>query len=241
MAVSTQDRRGEAQDAQRDRQRARTARGLRSAREAGPGERLPAPPRERRPALAALAVLLVVGGAAVAGLAALRADDRQAVLVAGRDIPVGTLITRDDLVEQQVSAEGVDLVPAAARASVEGRSYAVQEIPAGRILDLQMLNQQDPFGNGDAAVGVPVPPGRVPAQGLQTGDVVQLVRVADGEGDVLVERATVSEVGGGTDDDSVTTTTSPVATVLVDPDDAPAVAAAGAADELALVLLERAG
>jgi len=240
MAVSAQDRRSEAQDAQRDRQRARTARGVRSARATAPGERLPSPPRERRPALAALAVLLVVGGAAVAGLVALRADDRSAVLVAARDIEVGTEITAADLTERQVAAEDVDLVPAAGAASLVG-AFAVQRIPQGRLLDTAMLNRQDPFGSGEAAVGVPVPAPRVPAQGLGTGDVVQVVRVVDGEGEVLVERATVSAVSTSGEADAAATTTSPVATVLVDPSDAPDVAAAAAADQLALVLVEPAG
>lgn len=239
MAVSTQDRRGEAQDAPRDRQRARTARGVSSARAAAPGERLPAPPRERRPVMAALAVLLVVGGAAVAGLVALRADDRDAVLVAGRDIPVGARLTEGDLVESQVSAEGVQVIPAGGAPDVLG-TYAVEAIPAGRLLDTSMLNQRDPFSSGDAAVGVPVPAPRVPAQGLETGDEVQVVRVLDGEGEVLVERATVSAVGAAADE-AAAAVPSEVATLLVDPADAPAVAAAAAADQVALVLLEPAG
>ena len=42
---------------------------------------VPAPPRRRRPALTALAVLLIVGGAALAGLLAVRMDSREPVLV----------------------------------------------------------------------------------------------------------------------------------------------------------------
>ncbi|MEJ5914812.1 SAF domain-containing protein [Pseudokineococcus sp. 1T1Z-3] len=237
--AGTRQRRAEAGDAPRDRQRARTARGLRSAREAEASERLPAPPRERRPAMAALAVLLVVGGAAVAGLVALRADDRVAVLVAARDVAVGERLTEADLVERQVSAEGLDLVPAAGVASVVG-TYAVQEIPAGRLLDTAMLNRQDPFAGGSVAVGVPVPGDRVPAQGLATGDVVQLVRVVDGTGEVLVDRARVSATSSGAQE-GTTASGTPVATVLVDAVEAPEVAAAAAAGQLALVLVERAG
>ena len=54
-----------------ERQRQRASRGIgRSA--GGPANRLPAPPRQRRPALAAIAVLLIVGGALLAGLLAIR-------------------------------------------------------------------------------------------------------------------------------------------------------------------------
>jgi hypothetical protein len=103
-----------------------------------------------------------------------------------------------------------------------------------------MLNQADPFsGDGDASVGVPVPPARVPAEGLEAGDLVQVVRVTDGTGEVLVDEAVVADVTdpAADEDVSVTATTTPVATLKVSVADAPAVAAAAAADQLALVVL----
>lgn len=234
------DRRDEARDAARDRQRARTQRGLRSSRSAAaPADRLPSPPRERRPVMAALAVLLVVGGAAVAGLVSLRADERVQVLVAKRDIAVGEQVTRNDFVTAPVAAELEGLVTEAQASVVDG-VYAVTPIPAGRLLDALMLNQADPFsGDGDASVGVPVPPARVPAEGLEAGDLVQVVRVTDGTGEVLVDEAVVADVTdpAADEDVSVTATTTPVATLKVSVADAPAVAAAAAADQLALVVL----
>ncbi|MGH3317395.1 MAG: hypothetical protein ACRDO0_14745, partial [Nocardioidaceae bacterium] len=67
-----------------DRQRARAERGLKSTRSSSTAgrDRLPSPPRRRRPALAALAVLLIVGGATLAALLALRLDQRVPVMMA---------------------------------------------------------------------------------------------------------------------------------------------------------------
>ena len=70
----------------------------------------PSPPRRRRPALAAIAVLLIVGGAALAGLLALRLDSREPVLVMTQDVPVGTKITADMLGTTRVASEGLKLI-----------------------------------------------------------------------------------------------------------------------------------
>lgn len=59
------------------------------------GERLPSPPRERKPALAALAVLLILVGALGATLMVMRAGDKVSVVevvapvAAGNKIPEG--------------------------------------------------------------------------------------------------------------------------------------------------------
>ena len=61
----------------------------RSAAPAGPsvGERLPTPPRERKPALAALAVLLILVGALGATMLVLQAGDRIEVVKITEEIP----------------------------------------------------------------------------------------------------------------------------------------------------------
>ena len=57
------------------------------------GERLPTPPRERKPALAALAVLLILVGALGATMLVLRAGDRIEVVKVTKAIPAGGLTT----------------------------------------------------------------------------------------------------------------------------------------------------
>src|SRR5687768_16946461 len=63
---------------------------------AATGSRLPVPKRDRRPALAALAVLLILAGALGSALIAYRSGDRVDVLVASDDILPGQKIDADD-------------------------------------------------------------------------------------------------------------------------------------------------
>jgi hypothetical protein len=220
---------------------------------AGPGAkagavRPPSPTKHRRGGLIGLAVLLIVGSAAVAGLLAVRLDSRSAVLVAGRPIAIGQQITQADLRETRVASEGLNLLPVSQSAQVIGK-YAAQAIPAGRLLDAAMLQSKGYLVAGKVAVGVAVPPGRMPANGLQQGDRVQIIRVTGGSPKVLVDSAVISTppanassrssgglIGGGS---SQSSGQAAVATVMVSSEDAPAVAAGSAANELSLVLVER--
>lgn len=210
--------------------------------------RPPSPTKHRRGGLIGLAVLLIVGSAAVAGLLAIRLDSRSAVLVAGRSIAIGQQITQADLREARVASEGLTLIPVSDSRQVVG-TYAAQEIPAGRLLDAAMLAKQGYLVEGKASVGVAVPAGRMPANGLRQGDRVQIIRVTDGSPKVLVESAVVSTapgapssrgggglIGGGS---SRSSASAEVATVVVSAEDGPQVAAGSAANELSLVLVGR--
>ncbi|GAA3620191.1 hypothetical protein GCM10022223_41330 [Kineosporia mesophila] len=207
---------------------------------AAPGtERLPRPPGTRRPGLAVLAVLLIVLGAAVAGLLALRLDDRQDVLVARSTIVVGQQITAENLAVAKVASDGVAVIAADQADAVIGR-FAGAEIPPGRLLDPGMLASTSLLGADKAGVGVSLGVGRYPAGGLETGDVVQVVRAVEGEGKAIADQATVSSVK--TSDDSVFASggeSQAVVTLIVSRNEAVQVAAAAAADQISLVLLER--
>jgi SAF domain len=213
-----------------------------------PGKvRPPSPTKHRRTGLIGLAVLLIVGSAAVAGLLAVRLDSRSGVIVAGRAIAIGQKITEADLVETRVASEGLSLIPVANSGQVIGK-YAAQAIPAGRLLDAGMLQNQGYLVAGKVAVGVTVPSGRMPANGLEQGDRVQIVQVIEGVPKVLVDSAVVSTppasspgssgglMSGGSSQGSGS---GAVATVIVAAADAPAVAAGSAANQLSLVLVSR--
>jgi hypothetical protein len=228
-----------------------TGRRLRpSGSEAGqrhPGKvRPPSPTRHRRTGLIGLAVLLIVGSAAVAGLLAIRLDSRSAVIVAGRPIAIGQQVTKADLGEARVASEGLSLIPVSESGQVIGK-YATQAIPQGRLLDAEMLQQQGYLREGVVAVGVSVPAGRMPASGLHQGDRVQVVQVTDGVPKVLVASAVVSTPpaaagsggSGGLLPGGGSQTAGSVATVIVTAAEAPEVAAASAANQLSLVLVER--
>lgn len=186
-----------------DRQRARAFRRNEPAR-AG-SNRGAEPPRQRRPALAALALLLIVGGALVAGLLAVRMDDRETVVGAARDIPAGTLITQEDLREFQVSSGDVPTIPLDAVDQIlDGKTYASVPIQTGSLVDQNMLTKESPVTDDRAEVAIPLNPALTPA-GLQSGDLVQIIRIGNGQGaeggaTVLCE-GLVMDVSSGSSDD----------------------------------------
>ncbi|MFN0280719.1 MAG: SAF domain-containing protein [Kineosporiaceae bacterium] len=201
------------------------------------GDRLPRPPRRRSAGLAALAVLLVAGSAALAGLLALRIDERVDVLVARTDIPAGTQITESMLAVAPVAAQGVNLVPASRRSLVVGR-YAAVPIPAERLIDTNMVTDRSALRGGTVAIGVVLAPGTAPAGGLEPGDRVT-VYGTDAEGEVLTREAVVSSVKVPESGSFGSTGSDTVATLIVPEGVAAAVTAANAAGKLALGLTER--
>jgi hypothetical protein len=222
-------------DSVRDRRQAREERGVRSSAttKAG-GERLPTPPRERKPALAALAVLLIVGGAAIAGLLAMRMDERVPVVVAARDIPVGTELTAELLTTTPVASDVESLIPESQLDQLIGRRTN-RDIAGGEFITTTVANDSDGWlREGFVAVGALLNPGQTPATGLKRGDLVTLVRVDDGAGEVIVEGVRVSGTAVGEGNSSGT-----LVTFIVEPGVAPTIAATAAEGNLAVVLISR--
>lgn len=228
-------------DAGQDRQRARTARGV-GGRAASGGSR-PTPPRRRRPAVALLGVLLIVGGAALAGLLALRMDSRDPVLVLRSDVAAGTEITTDLLGETNVASDSGLLVPSDQLSSVVG-TYAKVPLAQGQLLDTSMLVTSNPLADGDVAeVGVPLVEGRVP-DGLDSGDLVRVVRIGEGgtAGEPLAIALVISGptqesgggvLGGGSSDEAA------AARLLVPLDVADAVVDAAGNNRIGMSLVDR--
>lgn len=185
-----------------DRQRARAFRRNEPAR---PGSgRGTEPPRQRRPALAALALLLIVGGALAAGLLAVRMDDRETVLGAAREIPAGTLITEADLREMQVASEDVPTISLDFVDEIlDGGTYAKVPIQENSLVDQNMLTKESPVTGDRAEVAIPLNAALTPT-GLASGDLVQIIRVANGQGadggaTVLGEGLVMSVSSGSSD------------------------------------------
>jgi hypothetical protein len=155
-----------------DRQRARTARGVSNQN----GQPKVDPPRQRRPALAALALLLIVGGALAAGVTAVWMDSREAMLAVDRPLQPGDVITADHLREVPVASDGLHLVPASRIDEVVG-SYVLRYYEADMLLDARSLDPDDPFVDGKVMVSVPLDNKRTPAGQIQAGDLVGMVRV----------------------------------------------------------------
>lgn len=170
--------------------------------------RLPAPVRDRRPALAALALLLVLGGALASALLAYRSGDRVDVLVASRPIDIGQTVTAADFAVARVAADDGAAVIEAEAADNFYETSALTSITPGTLLNASM------FGTGDkvvppraAVVGVVLSTSQRPAVELDAGDVVRVYLVPRDAGSgittgtVLAEAVLVAEapqtVGGG--------------------------------------------
>lgn len=169
--------------------------------------RLPAPVRDRRPALAALALLLVLGGALTSALVAYRSGDRVDVLVARVPIEVGQTVERGDFGIARVAADGAAVIEAAAAVNFIGTS-ATARIPAGTLLNRSMfLAGSDVVPPNATVVGVVLSTGQRPAVELRSGDVVRVYLVPRDAGSgvaagtVLAEAVLVAEapsaVGSG--------------------------------------------
>ena len=214
------------------------------------GDRLPRPPGRRRPGLAVVAVLLIVLGAAVAGLLATRIDNRVPVLVARHQIAVGQQISSDDLAVAQVASSGLSTIPAADSSQIEGR-YATGTIPAGRLLEPDMFGSTSLLVPGKVAIGVSLAVGRYPASGLQSGDVVEAIQTASTTGkgvdpakagEVIATDITVGTVQvPGSSVFGSSGNSNYVITLILAQAEAPAVATAEAQTQLSLALVTRGG
>jgi Flp pilus assembly protein CpaB len=201
--------------------------------------RLPVARRDRRPALAALALLLVLVGALGSALVSYRSGSRVEVLVARSDIELGQEITASDLTTARVAADGGNTIEADALENFVG-TRAVSYIPQGTLLNNLMFSGGDIIPDGGQVVGVVVDITRRTTERLSPGDVVQLVYVSGSSGqqggavsagDSVVKAARVIEVGSGGGSGQLSVS------VLVPDRDAGLVADLASANSLALTLL----
>src|SRR5207244_5700847 len=92
------------------------------------GRRLPSAPRERKPALAALALVLIVGGGLAAALLVVKAGNKVGAIEITRTVGQGQQIPLSAMQEIQVTAgSGLTYVPWS-QASQVARTYAAVQI-----------------------------------------------------------------------------------------------------------------
>lgn len=184
-------------------------------------------------------MLLIVGGAALAGLLALRLDSREPVLVLTQDVPAGTKITTDMLGTTRVASEGLKLIPESSASTVL-TTYARAPLSAGQLLDTTVITEIPPVNADQVQVGVTLKAGQIPVN-LRSGDEVRIVRLGDGGGPVqpvavgLVLSAGTTQEGGGLSGG----TSASSASVLVPARAADAVIDASGNDLLGMALLRR--
>lgn len=207
----------------------------------GPASRrLPVPPRERRPALAALAVLLVLGGALATTLIVLRTGDRVSAIRIVQQVGAGQPVPPEAMEEVQIADTGVAYVAWRHRAEV-AKTFAKVTLLPGTLLTEQMVSRaSEELGPGKAIVGLALKAGQAPV-GLAKGDRVQVIHVpaargGNATGRVLVQRALVHGIGAPGRSGS-----GGLVSIIVDAADSPVVALHSSSGEIALAVLPGAG
>jgi hypothetical protein len=141
------------------------------------GDRLPVSPRQRRPMLALLALVLILGGAALAATLVLTSGKKQEYLLVNRDVALGQTLTRDDFRQQALAATSSSVfapVPVADFATrVEGKK-ATRALKKGSLLTEGTFGDAITPAVGLGQMSLTVPEGRYPI-GLAAGDVVKVL------------------------------------------------------------------
>jgi hypothetical protein len=203
--------------------------------------------RRRRPGVIALSVALIAGGGLAGAVLYTVSGQRSDVVVVVRDVPVGVLITQDDLGRASVALDpSVKAVDASQAPDLVGERAAV-DLKAGALLSPAQVTRQSLVGPGQQVVGVALKPTQMPATPLSPGQKVLVVttpdaNAVDGTGKTMQAgppqtlAATVVAVGRpqmGTGQVTVD--------VAVASSDGPALAARVATGNVAVVLAARGG
>jgi len=145
------------------------------------GRRMPSAPRERKPALAALAILLVALGAVAAGYLVISAGHRVGAVEITQEVGQGQQIPASAIKEVQINADtDVHYVAWQFANRVTGVFAAVQ-IPAGTLLTPSMTTATSNLTAGKVEVGLSLKPGQAPTS-LLIGQTVRAFPVGTGSG-----------------------------------------------------------
>lgn len=135
------------------------------------------PTRQRRPGYVALAIILIVGLAALGAYWYSKAGRKTPVVVVVKDVAVGHVIHRSDLSTVNL-AGGVTAIGGSRIDTVVGKVATVELLP-NTLLQRSMVTSSSPLPAGAAMVGVELKPGQLPATGLGDGAVVQVLQLPD--------------------------------------------------------------
>jgi hypothetical protein len=207
-------------------------------------------PRERKPALAALAVLLILVGALGATVMVTRAGDKISVVAitetvaAGDEIPPSAI---SEVMMSDISDSDVTLIRWSQRNDLLDNYEATTNIMKGSVLSDSMVTLKSAaLPPGKSIVGLSLKDGQFP-DNLDTGDTVAAYRVgtdaastesgstgSSGESTLISGHLTVRTAKAAT---NLSSSGDISVTVLVDSDEAGALAVAASANEVALVLV----
>jgi len=164
------------------------------------GRGLPMAPRDRKPGLAALAVLLIVGGALLTVTLVLRSGDRVSAIEISQRVGAGQPIPISALKEVQIAQDGPAFVYWSAAEEMT-RYFASVDLMPGTLLNQNMISEDSAeLVPGKAVVGLSLKSSQMPPN-LQAGQRVQVVYVPSENGDgasrLLARSALVNSVSGG--------------------------------------------
>jgi hypothetical protein len=194
--------------------------------------------------LAALAVILILLGAAGSALIALQSGDRQDyVAISADSLPPGHKLERKDLSRGDLAGATGGLIPWS-----EAEQYIDHYTTSWLYKDQFVTPANFTKGtepvipSGGALVGVSLENGRAPSDGVMPGDIVAVIRVPTANQDsatpqTLVKAAEVTSTSGALTDDKTNANSTLNVTVLVPTEKLTSVAAAAAAKTLVLVKL----
>ncbi|MEV4753687.1 SAF domain-containing protein [Micromonospora sp. NPDC049559] len=128
-----------------------------------------------RPGLLGLAVLLIALGGLGSAFAVTSVRATGSYLAVGREVPVGTVLSRDDLVSVQVAGgQGLRPIPTDQLDRVVGKRAAVALAP-GSLLTAAQLTDEPLLGPGQQQLSLGLKTSEVPARQLHAGDRVLLL------------------------------------------------------------------
>jgi hypothetical protein len=137
-----------------------------------PGGRVPSVPRERKPAMAALGLLLVVVGVLASVYLQQSTQHRVGVVEISRTVAAGQSITGSDITEAMVAIDpSITYVTWAQRADLFAHYSAATTLVPGTLLVANMITSASPIPSSDEVAGVNLKDGNYP-DGIQAGDEV---------------------------------------------------------------------
>jgi hypothetical protein len=191
-------------------------------------------PRERKPALAALAVLLILVGALGATVMVMRAGDKISVVQITQTVAAGDRIPAGAIHEVDVSSDsGVDFIRWNQRGDLTSHYRAATDLPAGKsVVGLSLKEGQYPDG---LRIGQTVAAYYVGQDDKDSSDSGS-AGAGSGASDTLISaHLTIRSADSG--GDSIGGSGDLQVTVVADNADAAALADAAAAQDVALVLV----
>lgn len=142
-----------------------------------PADRLPVPTRQRRPMLALLAVVLILGGAALAATLVLTSGQKQEYLLINRDVALGEVLGREDFLQQPLAATNSGVfapVPVTDFYSRVNGKKALTPLKKGSLLAEGMFGDALTPAVGVGQISLNLPEGQYPP-GLAAGDVIKVL------------------------------------------------------------------